>query len=363
MKKLGSIQVLRAIAAVLVIFCHGAGEVGGSHAALWPGFWPLVSAKGLFGVDLFFVVSGFVMMYIISGKRSSGMTAARFLGERIARIVPLYWAVTLLSVLIGLVLPALKHKNDYAVDYVLRSLLFIPSSNPLTGAPEPVLGLGWTLNYEMFFYVVISLVLLLGVRRVFAAVLAIFVSLVVLGIGFDPADVILKSWTHTIILEFAFGAVLAEARLSGFRMGLPVQIVLVLAGIAGWMYFGPPSDSVFALRGFGWGLPAAAIFAGVVMGRREVTYPRLLLLIGDGSYSLYLTHLFVMRLCSLLVFHLPIDPALRVVVFFIVFPCAAIGFSILSYRKFEMPTLRFGRQLLEARLSKARIAEGASSGG
>ncbi|MCG5075724.1 acyltransferase family protein [Paraburkholderia tagetis] len=359
MKKLGSIQVLRAIAAVLVIFCHGATEVGGSHAALAPGLWPLVNAKGLFGVDLFFVVSGFVMMYIISGKRSSGVTAARFLGERIARIVPLYWAVTLLSVLIGLVLPALKHKNGYAVDYVLRSLLFVPSSNPITGAPEPVLGLGWTLNYEMFFYVVISLVLLLGVRRVFAAVLAIFVSLVMLGIFFDPTDVILKSWTHTIILEFALGALLAEARLSGFRIGMPAQVVLVLAGIAGWMYFGPPSDGVFAMRGFGWGLPAGAIFAGTVMGRRDVEYPKLLLLVGDASYSLYLTHLFVMRLCSLLVFHLPISPELRVIVFLIVFPCAAIGFAILSYRKFEMPTLRYGRQLLEARLSKAGLAEGA----
>ncbi|WP_322050899.1 acyltransferase family protein [Paraburkholderia bannensis] len=363
MKKLGSIQVLRAIAAVLVIFCHGAGEAGGSHAALAPDFWPLVSAKGLFGVDIFFVVSGFVMMYIISGQRSGGVTAARFLGERIVRVVPLYWAVTLMSVLIGLVLPALKHKNDYAADYVLRSLLFVPSSNPVTGAPEPVLGLGWTLNYEMFFYVVISIVLLLGVRRVFAAVLTLFVSLVALGIWFDPTDVILKSWTHTIILEFALGALFAELRLSGFRINAVAQIVLIATGIAGWMYFGPPSDGVFDMRGFGWGLPAGAIFAGVVMGRREVAYPRLVLLIGDASYSLYLTHLFVMRLCSLLVFHLPVSPALRVVTFFIVFPCAAVGVAILSYRKFEMPTMRFGRQLLEARLSKAGVPGGASSGG
>ena len=361
MKKLDSIQVLRAVAALLVVFCHGAAEVG-RHGAAAEQLWPLVNTKGLFGVDIFFVVSGFVMMYIVSGQRSGSASAGWFICDRIVRVVPLYWMATLLSVGIGLVLPALKHKNAYGVEYVLRSLFFVPSANPMTGAPEPVLGLGWTLNYEMFFYVVISLVLLLGIRRVYLAVAAIFVSFVALGLLLKPEYLILKSWTHTIILEFVFGVLFAQLRLSGFRIGVPAQIALVVAGVATWLAIGPPADGAFDMRGLVWGPAAAAIFAGVVMGRRDVAYPKLLLLIGDASYSLYLTHLFIMRGTSLVVDHLPVGDVLRIVLFFVIFIPCALGFAILSYRKFEVPTMRLGRRLLRARLSKPGLAEGVSTG-
>ncbi|BEU21798.1 acyltransferase [Paraburkholderia sp. 22B1P] len=361
MKKLDSIQVLRAVAALLVVFCHGAGEVSG-HGASASQLWPLVNAKGLFGVDIFFVVSGFVMMYIISGQRPGSKTAAWFISERIVRVVPLYWTATLLSVGIGLALPALKHKNCYEVAYVLRSLFFVPSRNPMTGAPEPVLGLGWTLNFEMFFYVVMALVLLIGIRRVYLAVAAIFVTLVALGAWVNPEYAILKSWTHTIILEFVFGVLFAQLRLSGFRIGAPAQIALIVAGVAGWLLVGPPADGAFDMRGLVWGPPAAAIFAGVVMGRHDIAYPKLLLLIGDASYSLYLTHLFIMRASSLLVDHLSVGPALRVVLFFAIFIPGALCFAVLSYRKLEMPTMRFGRRLLRQRLNKGRLAEGVSTG-
>jgi exopolysaccharide production protein ExoZ len=362
MKKLDSVQVLRAVAALLVVFCHAATEVGGGHAALASQLWPFVNAKGQFGVDIFFVVSGFVMMYIISGQRPGGAGATWFISERIVRVVPLYWAVTLFSVAIGVALPALKHKNFYPVAYVLRSLFFVPSSNPGTGAPEPVLGLGWTLNFEMFFYVVISLVLLLGIRRVYLALVAIFVTLVALGAWLNPEYLILKAWTHTIILEFVFGVLFAQMRLSGFRIGVPAQFALVVAGVAGWLFMGLPSNAAFDMRGLVWGPPAAAIFAGVVMGRREIAYPKLLLWIGDASYSLYLTHLFIMRASWLLVNYLPVGPAMHVVLFFVVFTPGTLCFAILSYRKFEVPTMRFGRRLLRARLSKASLAEDVSTG-
>ena len=99
-----------------------------------------------------------------------------------------------------------------------------------------------------------------------------------------------------------------------------------------------------------------------MLGRREIAYPKLLMLIGDASYSLYLTHLFIMRASSLVVNQLPVSPALRVVLFFAVFIPGAIGFAILSYRKFEMPTMRLGRRLLHARLGKPGLAEGVSAG-
>ncbi|WP_109478405.1 acyltransferase [Paraburkholderia sp. C35] len=361
MKKLDSIQVLRAVAALLVVFCHAAGEVGG-HGVSASQTWHLVNEKGLFGVDIFFVVSGFVMMYIVSGQRPGSNAAAWFISDRIVRVVPLYWAATLLSICIGLALPALKHKNCYEVAYVLRSLFFVPSSNPLTGAPEPVLGLGWTLNFEMFFYAVISLVLLTGIRRVYLVVAAIFVSLVAIGAWVNPENVILKSWTHTIILEFVFGVLFAQLRLSGFRIGATAQIALIVAGVAGWLLMGPPANGTFDMRGLVWGPAAAAIFAGAVLGRRDIAYPKLLLTIGDASYSLYLTHLFVMRASSLLVDHLSVGPTLRVVLFFAIFVPGTLGFAVLSYRKLEVPTMRLGRRLLRQRLGETRAGKGVSTG-
>ncbi|WP_322103410.1 acyltransferase [Paraburkholderia sp. J41] len=364
MKRLDSIQALRAVAALLVMICHAATEVDAGASASASNLWLLVNAKGQFGVDIFFVVSGFVMMYIISGQRAGGAgattSATWFISERIVRVVPLYWVVTLLSVAIGLVVPALKHKSFVTLPYVLRSLAFLPSTNPATGAPEPVLGLGWTLNYEMFFYVVISVVLLLGIRRVYLALVAIFAALVAAGAWLHPETIVLKSWTHTIILEFMFGALFAQLRISGFRLGLPAQIVLFAAGVAGWLFTGLPIHGEFDLRGLVWGPPAALIFAGVVLGRREAAYPKLLLLIGDASYSLYLTHLFVMRATSIAVNHLPVGAAWRPAVFFAVFVPVAVGVSILSYRKFEVPTMRLGRRMLRAWLSKPERVESAA---
>jgi exopolysaccharide production protein ExoZ len=361
MKKLDSIQMLRAVAALLVVFCHAATEVGG-HGASASTVWSFVNEQGQFGVDIFFVVSGFVMMTIISGQRPGGATAAWFISERIVRVVPLYWAATLLSVAVSVLLPALKHKNAYALSYVLQSLFFVPTLNPVTNAPEPLLGLGWTLNFEMFFYAVLSLVLLLGIRRVYVALVTVFVTLVALGAWLHPDFPVLKSWTHTIILEFVFGVLFAHWRQSGFRIGVRAQIVLIAAGVVGWLLTGIPKTGTFELRGIVWGIPAAAIFAGVVMGRRELAYPKLLLLIGDASYSLYLTHLFVMRASWLLVERLPVGPALRALLFFAVFIPGALAFAVLSYRKFEVPTMRVGRQWLRARLSKPGLAERVSTG-
>lgn len=357
MKKLDSIQILRAVAALLVVFCHGAAEIGTNSPALWPSVWHTINNKGLFGVDIFFVVSGFVMMHIIFGQPPGGASAARFIGERAVRVVPLYWLTTLLSVAIGVLAPALKHKHAFSAPYVLRSLLFTPSINPATGAPEPVLGLGWTLNYEMFFYAIIALILLLGVRRVFPALLVVFVSLVVFGAWFQPDDIIVKSWTHSIILEFLYGALLAQLRLSGWRIGALAQCVFVSAGVGGWLLLDLPAAGHFDLRGIVWGLSAAAIFCGFVMGRSQIAWPKGFTLIGDASYSLYLTHLFVMRICSMLVYHLPVGAVLQAVLFLLVFPPAAMALSVISYRKFELPTMKLGRQLIDARLNRRRLIE------
>src|SRR6185437_14170487 len=136
-KGLDNIQALRAIAALLVVFVHLAVPV----AALG------VAPFGAGGVDLFFVISGFIMVYTTVGRPISG---AEFLGRRIVRIVPLYWLLTLAVFGIALIAPTLLQFTTASWGQLLKSLFFIPFAKA-NGDVQPVLFLGWTLNYEMFF--------------------------------------------------------------------------------------------------------------------------------------------------------------------------------------------------------------------
>ena len=143
MSKLASIQILRAAAALSVTLFH-AGQW--SH---------LDCAVGAAGVDVFFVISGFVLWTACEARPQS---PAAFLLARVGRILPLYWIVTLAVAAVAIaapmavpiVLPDLRH--------MVLSLLLLPHTDP-AGGPFPLLPTGWTLTYEAFFYLVMALAL------------------------------------------------------------------------------------------------------------------------------------------------------------------------------------------------------------
>ena len=107
---------------------------------------------GAAGVDIFFVVSGFIMV-VTTMKRD--MAPGEFLLHRIARIVPVYWVVTIL--LFAIVMYGFKPVGIMRMqpDWLAKSLLFIPFDRD--GRVEPIISVGWTLNYEMFFYLLFAL--------------------------------------------------------------------------------------------------------------------------------------------------------------------------------------------------------------
>jgi len=289
-----NIQVLRGVAAFGVVLLH----LYPMLLAVWGVRLPV--AWGASGVDVFFVISGFIMVYT---NADFSRSAPRFWLDRIIRIAPLYWMVTFLMVAINLAgaRPVGLFRFD-GIDLV-KSLLFLPEVRA-DGAPEPVLSLGWTLNYEMFFYLVFGLTLYM--RRMawsLAVMTLLFGSLVAAGAVVD-LPFALDFYTQPIILEFLAGAALALAFRAGWLDGWPAPAILggllVLLGggaiLASEMFPGG-AVVVWSWRLVFYGAPALILVAGaLVLHQAGIRWRRgFMTALGAASYSLYLIHPLAMQ--------------------------------------------------------------------
>ena len=302
------------------------------------------------GVDVFFVISGFIMVH--ASGRLFGATGGRriFLSHRVARVVPLYWAVTTLYVAVAMAVPALINRGELTPGYVLASYLFIPVEGP-DGHVLPVYGLGWTLNYEMFFYGLFALALGLGRSLAVSAVTVVLLVLVAAG-RVVPLPQPLAFWTDPILLEFAFGMALALAREHGLRLGWATALALAAAALALLAIdLGRPGAPLWLPRVLAYGLPAALLVAAAALrpGGETRTGPltRLAVAVGDASYALYLLHPFVIRAGR----EAMLAGGLAAVVGpwgFVAFSLAlASGAALVVHRLFERPLTAWTRRRLE----------------
>jgi peptidoglycan/LPS O-acetylase OafA/YrhL len=262
-RKLRSIQVLRGIAACAVAFLHCSQNLQGPAGD---------EAYGSFGVDLFFVISGFIMAQV-----SKERTAGEFLRDRLWRIYPLWW-IALLPWL--LILP--------------RGPATIASSVTLWPIVDgtyyvPVLQVGWTLSFELIFYA--GMALAIATRP--ALPLAVF-GLCLAG-ALATSSALLCFIGSPMVLEFLMGLVVARLPRRTTFGGLAVvglALVALTAPSTGSAR-GTLLDPHFALwRTVVWGLPAAFIVWGMIsleklFERRMFDAP---VMIGDASYSIYLFH-------------------------------------------------------------------------
>ncbi|WP_158933078.1 acyltransferase [Acidisphaera sp. S103] len=291
------VQALRAVAAAAVAFVHigndamTAGRDPAGLIAKISAFLPWAA-----GVDVFFVISGFVIVHASTNLFAQPGGSVRFLYRRLTRIVPLYWVLTTLFLATTLLQRSAIHGETGGSAYVLASYLFIPWARP-DGLVEPALGLGWTLNYEMFFYLVMTPFLLLPRTRAVTACAALLCLLVTIGRIVGPTSVPLRYWSDPIVLEFILGMGLALAVARGLTLPGWVRIVLVGVAIA-WLH-----QQVDAWRIGSFGLPGALLVAAAVSGRRPGRIGPVehgLIRLGDASYAMYLFHPFVMRGFTLL---------------------------------------------------------------
>ena len=340
-----SIQYLRGLAALLVL---------ASHALLYP----LVerelafSRLGWLGVILFFVISGFIMVVVTGEGRFS---ATAFLRRRFIRIVPMYWGATLIAAGLALLAPHLFKTTVYDAGQLMLSLLFVPFFNPVSGGIHPLYKLGWTLNYEVFFYVCFAALAFLGARSRVIWLTVAFASLAVLGVLFQPQPAIPQFYTSFMPLAFCAGAWLGLATLTGHagalsHIGVWVAVILALLGLVeGFLVDrGGLLEDGMAFIGF-------ATFASMLVllaVRLERSLPRvaLLELIGDASYSIYLVHIYEVAVLAGLAFTL-LNPA-DIWADYLVAAASLVGGTVagvLVYRFVEQPVLRLANGLFGGR--------------
>ncbi|MBW9063779.1 acyltransferase [Rhizobium herbae] len=296
MKTIYGIQYLRAFAALAVVLFHAA-EKTGHHFAI-----------GAAGVDVFFVISGFIM-WVISDRRA--LTPAGFLYERVRRIAPIYWLATMVMVAGGIL--GLFPNLVLTTQHIAASLLFVPVRSPSTGEIWPVLVQGWTLNFEMFFYVIFALSLFLERRWRLTVVAAVFAALVLSGLVVRVQNPIFVTYTRPIMLEFIAGMFIGQAWLKGRVLGPHAGMFLMVMAIGGFLAL-----QVFGLsfNEFNCGPLAVALVAGALFLEAAgwVGRWRVFTFFGDASYSIYIWHTFAISLIAKLGGSVGLDPVITFVV-------------------------------------------------
>jgi exopolysaccharide production protein ExoZ len=269
---LRSVHGLRFVAIVLVVVFH-------SLRALGP---PLISIPvGATGVDLFFVISGVVIGY--AGSKDGPIT---FMVKRLIRIIPLYWVATLIYIALQYCL----YGTSPALGNIGHSLFLVPNFS--TENWYPIYYPGWTLCFEMAFYILFAVVLswTRTGATVSTAIVAAGLSAILIPVPFVPG----AFFDTSLCLEFALGLVIAEAMNRGYRLSLAAGIFAICGGV-GLMAIevgdlSPP-------RSVHWGIPAAMIVFGALgLEHRRFWLNRFLVVGGDASYAIYLSHVSIMEL-------------------------------------------------------------------
>ncbi len=349
MRKIMSVHDLRGIAAFGVLLYHSAGFVAGygSHAIS-----PDPFRIGEAGVDIFFVISGFILTLVTQSARS----APEFMAGRLARVGIPYWCIILALAGMTLVAPSAFRSFTWHGSDLVLSLAFVPSIIR-DGSIFPLLEPGWTLSLEMLFYLLLALTLWASPRRRAVLVSIALCCLVVAGglLHLPQGESIAWFFTQPILVEFCFGIVLARIYLSEWQPSPAVAASLALLGIAGFVIAAVhPPASFEALRTLLFGPPAACLVAGAVLLEKSGIRlkSKLLSFLGTISYSLYLTHVLVLavvaKLLSRHVHGVGGDLAMMLVAIL-----SAILAASVYYRLVERPALKLAHHL-QARMREAR---------
>ncbi|MFZ5693846.1 MAG: acyltransferase family protein [Pseudomonadota bacterium] len=338
------VHVLRAIAALIVVLSHYRLFYGQTTG--WTETFSLLKF-GDAGVDLFFVISGFIMVYAAERLYGTAGASFTFFVHRLIRIVPLYWLVTTLYVFVAWIVPSFG--KSYAIEFVIASYFFLPWPQ-LDGVMQPVVGQGWTLNYEMPFYLVFSLALFAPRRAAVLGACLVLTTVVVAGLVFQPGQPILKFLTYPIIIEFVFGMLIGLAYREGVRLPSWAGWTLIIAGL-GLIFSSEQMHAWASGRVILWGVPAALVVAGATLGQVQMSGRgwRGLVLIGEASYALYLTHSIPLRGTLALMRIGGLDMAVFAWPGLVFGTFASVVLAVAVYYIFELPSRNALRRMYDGR--------------
>ncbi len=340
-----NVQILRAFAACLVVWAH--------LSELFPGSSLLrYTPYGLEGVDLFFVISGFIMVYTTS-QRVTGPLA--FLFRRFLRIAPLYYIATLLVILIFLVMPAAFKSTEVDLPSMVKSALFIPYQKS-EGRIYPLYYLGWTLNYEMFFYLMFSIAIWLRYQLRTYICSAIILALTIAGlfIHADEYGILAYVYTRPIMLDFVLGMLIAQSAdvlLAKTNRNTSLYVGLGFVGLVLMFSLNKIFDAAYTIAPitntfFTQGVPAAMLVLGAVLLEKagRATGRSWLTALGDASYSLYLFHFFMVAVIIKICDRFLVPEAGRVGVALVSMPLICLA-SYIIYVLLEKPMHRLSSKI------------------
>jgi peptidoglycan/LPS O-acetylase OafA/YrhL len=338
MKLISNIQGLRGIAALLVVFAHlyGVDQKFFGGAVLSPAI-----QVGFSGVDLFFVISGFIMIYITQTGIGNLKIAPAFLFARFSRIYPLWWLVLGIIAAVWSIKPSWVFSSISGAPNLWADFLLLPHNR------LPLLAVGWTLIHEVYFYIVFSALLLVP-RKYFDLSLLTWMGLVAMGNALLPANQspLLALITSPLTIEFGVGMLIGKMYVN--RLKISPTLLLALGFV--WLitayltitnvreFFEAPWSRVLAFAP-AWGLIClGAINLELSKGLK---LPALLIGLGNISYALYLIHVPILAGVSRLISPYCSDAAWdNVVMWFVLVLIACLSASLL-HRLFELPTLSF----------------------
>lgn len=330
-REFDSIQILRAVAALAVVFFH-------LFSALQIDF-KLFDRNpfmiGANGVDIFFVISGFIISY----AAASDTSPLRFALKRIFRIVPLYYTLTIGLFAVAAAFPNLLNTTSADPLKLLKSLLFVPYMRD-DGMVQPLLFLGWTLNYEMFFYALFALSMYVS-RRPAVLCSGVICALVAIGHAVQFESVALNFYSNGIMLSFVWGSLAylafrhAPEWVGRLKPLWPLAAALIL--VQNWY-------PVPLAREYAFGLPSTLLLLSL-LSMRPVTslLGRAFKTIGDASYSLYLIHPYVLQAFVKIILPVFGISLVSIAVFSTVATLASIAVAVFLYFAVERPSNRWLR--------------------
>lgn len=343
MPRLQTLQAARAVAANLVVFSHllsvEAKYTGG-------GVLPASALYGMAGVDLFFVLSGFIMVAVAGVS----VRPAEFLWRRIVRIYPSYWLVSLAVLAVTFIAPQIVNSSVEGPISVWRSFLLVPAPT------VPLLAVGWTLVHEMYFYIVFAILLLLRLPTLAGLLVWATVLVVVTLLAPDQVSAfpVLHVMTSPLTAEFMMGALIGVLWRRRCTAGATTASIVGAAALALSIFYIAPTIPLVTNPQFE--LWRVAIFcipctlviyglAGIESLYHVKPWP-LLVLIGDSSYAVYLLHVLVLSTIGrAIAFFSPFGSIGISVVLIVTGWVAANVAGILFHFLFERPTLRWLHQV------------------
>ena len=344
---LKSIQMLRGIAALLVAFAHLHAVEAKLGGPIIFGTWSLA---GFSGVDIFFVISGFIMVW--TNKKNHGQISKvpRFWFLRIARIYPIWLLICGAIYGVWLIHPEWVYQSHHSKPDILKSFLLLPQKE------LPLHAVGWTLVHELWFYVVFGFLLLIP-KQYFPIGISIWASILIFLtiIGFAPQSSELRLITHPLGIEFICGAIvgLIASKIPA-QFGRLILITGLVLTIIGFSHVTPIANDFFARtndRVIWFAIPFALIVLGLIkIEENGWEAPNNLTRLGDYSYALYLIHVPVFASIGRLMarFSNP-DSIVDNLIFCVISLVVAIIASAILHKLFERPIMKMAHRLMPAR--------------